>query len=753
MYTVNSKRLSFFFFNRNKIIGARRYSCSESLASTNTGQKMMKGQKDLLRSYGKGAAMLLKMGYKPGTGLGNDGSGIVEPILPILRKRGEGIKVDESGKKSGGMMQSKVVDDWEYDDDDSDMEAKGDDESDDDEGHKSKPLGFEKSGIYKSEYEIPEIFDLVRDVRAMGITVSTEVLEWIDSQRDNDHKDPKTLQKLKEVIWSVLKSSKGDMPKIKYLEFEIENIQRFIDGLNEDTRILEEVLEVIISEADVDISLLAKIEGIEACSVDIKNDILELLARKISPSWKETVERCEIVDIISFGELLDKAGEYLSLYEILNVQHMHDYMIQKKKIHNDVQIIDFPNFTSTILRPIIEKVNTFMSTEWDVQNVNVGIGIIEEVKDSGLFPEDIFDVVFIEFVVVGKLLEGIDKEQLEEENVEGNKMLWIIQWLKSIPMKYFDPIILSVLAKYCKWLQNYPGELDDPRVLDTIGVNYWKEVSTINREVSSEFSDKIERSLLKYCVRKLRGSINFNTVLTDPWSLVSEATISSLKVFTNRIVNFELFKYSEVIHNEIMLPYWTGYMQFYDSVHSIGDYEMRVEEGNSFLRAFVEVFSYAGLFDDEVKFKHSVINGVRICFDHNSHVNGRALLAGSRKVLADFPDVPLLEKRRVKDWEIMIDKSDCSVDDIDDQEQYSHTKEETGKKFGNIKDIVFARCEELGISIIPIGRKEEDKQMYEVTTSQGTKYEVYFGNKVMFANLGNQRDVPVGIEELINGHV
>jgi hypothetical protein len=180
---------------------------------------------------------------------------------------------------------------------------------------------------------------------------------------------------------------------------------------------------------------------------------------------------------------------------------------------------------------------------------------------------------------------------------------------------------------------------------------------------------------------------------------------------------------------------------------------MRVEEGNSFLRAFVEVFSYAGLFDDEVKFKHSVINGVRICFDHNNHVNGRALLAGSRKVLADFPDVTLLEKRRVKDWEIMIDKSDCSVDDIDDQEQYSHIKGETPKKFGNIKDIVFARCEELGISIIPIGRKEEDKQLYEITTSQGTKYEVYFGNKVMFANLGNERDVPVGIEELINGYV
>lgn len=80
----------------------------------------------------------MKMGYVQGTGLGENGQGIVEPIMPSIYKRGEGIKVNGTEKEN--MMQSRVVDDWG-----SGSESENDSDSETMDNEKLKvPLGFQK---------------------------------------------------------------------------------------------------------------------------------------------------------------------------------------------------------------------------------------------------------------------------------------------------------------------------------------------------------------------------------------------------------------------------------------------------------------------------------------------------------------------------------------------------------------------------------------------------------------------------------
>lgn len=65
----------------------------------------------------------------------------------------------------------------------------------------------------------------------------------------------------------------------------------------------------------------------------------------------------------------------------------------------------------------------------------------------------------------------------------------------------------------------------------------------------------------------------------------------------------------------------------------------------------------------------------------------------------------------------------------------------------SIKDIVFEKCEANGIPVIP-GRIKDGKQMYYIE-NKGNKYEIYFDQKVMFANYNHLKDEPIGLEELL----
>ena len=64
-------------------------------------------ESQLTKQYGKGFNMLKKMGFKPGTGLGPSGDGIITPIEINMRRPGEGLK-DNEGTAPKPKRDSKV---------------------------------------------------------------------------------------------------------------------------------------------------------------------------------------------------------------------------------------------------------------------------------------------------------------------------------------------------------------------------------------------------------------------------------------------------------------------------------------------------------------------------------------------------------------------------------------------------------------------------------------------------------------------
>lgn len=663
--------------------------------------------KELLRSYGKGAAMLLKMGYIPGTGLGQNGKGIVEPIMPELRKRGEGIKVDENQKPN--MMQSLVVDAW------SDSE----DEIGDEDGNKGGSLGFEKSGIFKSEYDVPELFDLVRELKDVNISVPMELLEWIDSQSAEVLGSSRYIP-LRKSLQNIIKSARPDIAKMKYLEFESNRIRAFNEMCARDVNLLEELCALFEKDENVNVDEILKIENIDSASAEIKADIMRLICSRLQQKIEQQLAVCNVGDIFELGALLDVAIEYLRLSSL--VDDVTQIKVVSDKLNSENVVVEFSMLDSVILNPIILKIGKFYQDEWQVDKFNLGVGIFEEVRDSNVFSIEVLDHVIVENIIIPKLLEGVELCDVEIADFH-----WIVEWLKVLPMKYFNRITEHIInEKYCTYLKGYSGEAGlDQKMLHQVGIKYWLDVAQ-----RKDLAHNIEKSLLYYTVKSLRSGFDFDAILKNNiWDLINDENIRKIEEFINRIKEFQLYGYEDVLMNEVMVPYWIGYLQIYEDN----------EDFDGFLRQMSEFFSSLGIFDHEDNFQ-CIIKGVRECYEHNNFIHERKIQ--SRRVLNDFIDVATLLKRREDNWKVVLEN--C---------QMKRTQAENvatpgaHSVVGSIKDLVFLKCEEANIAIVPDVQKN-GKQMY-VIERNGESLQVYFGQKVMYVNYGDAKDVPMSLYELL----
>jgi hypothetical protein len=659
--------------------------------------------KELLNSYGKGASMLMKMGYIPGSGLGENGRGIVEPIMPTLRKRGEGIKVDSTNDKRE-MMESRIVDDW------SDYSSDNDDNYDNEKNKEiSMPLGFEKSGTYKSEYDIPELIDIVRYIRDSDIDIPIDILTLVEEKKMDN-------LSIRKKFWDVFKNIKNDIPKLKYLEFEQKNIK----NLNQDCiialKVMNEVLNIIESDEFI-ISKILKIENIEnieKVNMEIQKNIICIISSKINLEWPDAVNNCDILNISEFGELLDSAADYLKFSKLFNTNPI----IMKNEVNefNDKTIvIEFAIFESIILKPLILKIQDFFNNQWTVENVNLGIGIYEELRDSNIFEDFIFEFLIIENIILNKIFKSIKEWDIYDQNKDIN---WVIEWLKILPMKYFNEIITEIINNYSKWIQSYEFEINK-NDLENFGIYYWLDIAN-----NEQFNKMIEKSIFKNLVKSLRKEFKFS--INDLWTLVTNETILILKRFIDKIKEFELETYEDIIFNEIMIPYWISYLKLYEN----GD------EYDEFLRQMTEIFSYLGFLNNNKQFK-TIIKSFKECYEHNNFIHKRSIQ--SRRVLGDFTSIDSLLKRREDDWLKLIDKFD--------KKKINHDEDNiifNNININSIKDIVFLECEKVGISIIPNGNLD-GKQIYEINNGI-KKFEVYFEGKIMY----NKDGEPIGIYEIIN---
>ncbi|GAV26953.1 hypothetical protein PMKS-000414 [Pichia membranifaciens] len=283
-------------------------------------------------------------------------------------------------------MQSRVVDDW-------DSGSDSDNGSDNEPGaEKSKvPLGFEKSGLYKSEYNMPELSDLVRRLRELNVEVPYELIEWVESMDPDDVNSPVDLE-LRKTLWDILKNVQADIPKIKYLNFEINNIEQFNEKCKLDLDILHRCY-TDISMKNINLKFnntvvkdILGIGRIEEASTEAKFAVLKLVASKIMNWWERQVKKCNFQDIAMFGELLDYGSAYIELSDKIGV----DKTIMRDNVDeagDKVVSIKFSIIGSVILKPLFLKLGEFYS-EWRVENVNLGVGVFEELRDSAINTSD-----------------------------------------------------------------------------------------------------------------------------------------------------------------------------------------------------------------------------------------------------------------------------------------------------------------------------------------------------------------------------
>lgn len=638
---------------------------------------------DVLKRYGKGASLLLKMGYTPGKGLGENGRGIVEPILPTILKRGEGIKVDDNTK-----MVSRVVDDWSdsSDDEDMDIESAG-----------GKPVDFNQSGTFKSEYDVPELFEIVRDLLQRNVEVPNEIIRKAESSKTNEDLSLRTM------LFNLLKSIKADQPRIKYLEFEMDQLKLKKHRYEIDLDVMEKFKKVIEVDGDVHVDELLKIPQLREIDLELKDDLLELAMLKIQETWQQEVENCSVEDIVSFGEILDKAVTFLSLQELSSTElikiRYQSSSLKRRPPHLLMNIVG-----STILKPLLLKIESFYNT-WDVSSVNLGIVVYEEVKDSDIFSDLLFDVIIMKSIILPKLIGSFSEVSLFD------KIEWIVPWLELYP-DYFDEMVEKIVLHY---LQELKTSTVSAEQLVELPLLYWLGIAQ-----NDKLTEIAKKELFLYILDTFRRHLD--ELRSDGCEFLGVEEITEMKSFVSLFKKLSLYEYEDVLYYEIMLPLRIKYLELYEKDT---DYEL-------FLSYMIQTLAYVELLSDDEHFI-SIQQSVRECCEHFNLATKKEL---SSKKVPTANDIKAIENpyAKLKDIDKLIKKKSNSTNKV------------TLVK-PSIKDIVFEKCEANGIPVIP-GRIKDGKQMYYIE-NKGNKYEIYFDQKVMFANYNHLKDEPIGLEELL----
>lgn len=640
----------------------------------------------LLNAYGKGATLLFQMGYVPGKGLGENGRGIVEPILPTVRKRGEGIKVDDSNRNK---METRYVDEWSDADKTSDS-----DDNDDDDNAKGKELGFLKSGVYKSEYDIPDLWTIFRRLEIL-VDLSNADKVAMEGMMHADDSDCSS-RLLQQELWKTVLELEKMKTRESLLRKEQEKLEKGYSLINGDIQALKNILQTDLSDKSVSGNML---------------DLwMDYQCAKLSETWTKEIKECDMKDISRFGELLEKAENYS---KECNFNEPPQIIFENDRIEGRHAIIVFSKLDSVLIVPIIERFIGFFGGLWDVEQVEWGNAVYEELRDSELIgDEQIFEFLVNERIVLPKLKQCIDAWEidgcfLDGDGKETHFLYLIIPWLKLLGTKLRCQLIDYVIEKLCQWLQHYPHEITTERLA------IWKV--NLCLELSSNGSKhllKVQRSIMYNLICKLRKNLNVDK--TDAWSWMNDENFHVLSMFFRKVDEFELSKFDKSINNEIMIPLWIGYLQLFEHKHDSED----------FLREMTGIFSNYGLLNDSVKYP-SIVKGLTECWEHANYTSGLGLQ--SKRVISDFMDIDsLIGMREENCWKVLNHDGEPNTDKKERVMSRNEVK--------SMKDLLFMECEKRGIPIIPLdGKVYEGKQVYQLKRSSDKRlFSVVFEPKLIF---------------------
>lgn len=346
--------------------------------------------------------MLLRMGFVPGRGLGAKNQGILEPIIPEVRRKGQGLQV----------MQSRIVHD----------------ESEDEE---ERPKGGKAAfGFAKSGENYPDLDELVNELNYMKVSYSKDIL----NDGDELH--------IRKQLWELLQDGILSKSKRTYLFSEIEDLRNSIKRIDLEAETIGKFLNV---EHDEDLLDKIQIIDFKGLSNDLINDLLMLILARLKPEWENYCSANS--DMGSFQSVVDKAVYYSEILIPIKKYYTDPSPSDDNQFPGGKHIIELNLIEGFVLEPIITKLKDFYSN-WDVSD-QLGLTTFQHLSNSDkLFSPKICEVV-INHMITPKLYNYL------EEDGDPNQL---VPWMGVIPSTLKIKLIDSIIDSYVKYYQNGYGE-------------------------------------------------------------------------------------------------------------------------------------------------------------------------------------------------------------------------------------------------------------------------------------------------------
>jgi len=450
------------------------------------------------RKYGMGAAMLEKMGYKQGQGLGTEGQGILNPIETKLRPERVGLgavkemtaQAKEEARRRGQLLS----------DDEEDKKRRGKNKSG---SGTSTPRSRAKKVVYQTAEEMAGGMEVPKTIQKLVDLQGREVeLSSLGGGKMED--ELRIAQMARRDLKRFGDEWKGLQEQRKYVEIEVMRAAGELSQSEEHIRKAEVILEEIES-----IATLANGQGREgfdgvfeqlsnlqtqATDDDIKLfDLDEVVVGLLAPMVKQAVADWNPLQDATLDGLTDNLK---ALGTILCIRSKHQAELEAEAevglLHHKRRfllsnsrdlIFRSTPYESLLFHAVLPKIRSTINNSWTPFDPQPVIVLIETWET--LLPGFIYNMI-LEQVVIPKLHRAID--HWNPRRTQDSVHLWIFPWLPHLG-SHMDDMVKIVQHKFKVVLETW-----DVSKGIVNGLEEWRELFG---------SGTLEELLLKFILPKL----------------------------------------------------------------------------------------------------------------------------------------------------------------------------------------------------------------------------------------------------------
>ncbi|KAH3673483.1 hypothetical protein WICPIJ_009742 [Wickerhamomyces pijperi] len=419
--------------------------------------------------YGIGAALLKKMGYIEGKGLGKNNQGIIEPIKHDARQAGRGLDVSRKNKEKKGTDRLTTEDISEEESSDEEEEE-----------------GIIRFNVGKQEDLTPSLYQFIVDLESLGIQVPSEIkllsnestasvtssrLNFIELNKegtsDKIQKVKTELINLKDALTDVISLKKQSELKVLELQYLDDHLREKIDSKKSIVQLLDKLEQIcqgtsVGKEESIHSiqTFLAKFEKFKpTSSLDI--DIEKLLIIAIRPF---------ITDIFSIWDPLDITTTD-SLDKIITWKNSLPSWVLAPASENDNTLNSFQSLLYSLWFPMTSTA----LRDWPVDQPNLPITLIldwGDVLDESII-NNLMNTVMLKNIVTA--VKEWKFNNCSRKHDDGNAQettppyVWIFEWLPFIG-NGVEEVKNEFIIKYGSFLDSWNG-------VDVIeGLDSFKEI-------------------------------------------------------------------------------------------------------------------------------------------------------------------------------------------------------------------------------------------------------------------------------------